>query len=86
LPAFNSTHSLAFKQTFCKHNALCNCCWPADLPAPEPLTPADAKDAQPLLDLLGDYTVRAMFSKSWQLREAALQASMEARWYCVLGL
>ena len=47
----------------------------ADLPAPEALKPVDVKDAQPLIDLLGDYTARALFSKSWQLREAALQAS-----------
>ncbi|KAK9803394.1 hypothetical protein WJX72_004936 [[Myrmecia] bisecta] len=47
--------------------------FPADLPAPEPLASADEKDAEPLLEVLGDYTVRCLFSKTWQLRDAALQ-------------
>lgn len=47
--------------------------FPADLPVPEQLKSADVKDAQPVIDLVGDYVARAMFSKTWQLREAALQ-------------
>ena len=46
--------------------------FPPDLPAPEPIPPAEAKDAEPLIDALGEYTVRALYSKTWQLREAAL--------------
>lgn len=46
--------------------------FPSDLPAPEPIPPAEAKDAEALIDALGEYTVRALYSKTWQLREAAL--------------
>ena len=46
--------------------------FPPDLPAPEPLPAADVKDAEPLIDALGEYTARALYSKTWQLREAAL--------------
>jgi centrosomal protein CEP104 len=43
-----------------------------DLPIAEPLGAVDAKDAAPLAELLGQYTVMALFSKNWQLRDAAL--------------
>lgn len=46
--------------------------FPPDLPAPESLSPADAKDAEAIIEALGEYTARALFSKTWQLREAAL--------------
>ncbi|KAK9826624.1 hypothetical protein WJX74_006438 [Apatococcus lobatus] len=46
--------------------------FPPDLPAPEPFSAADAKDADDLVELLGDYTARSFYSKVWQLREAAL--------------
>ena len=48
--------------------------FPPDLPAPEALSLADAKDAEALIEALGEYTVRALFSKTWQLREAALMS------------
>lgn len=48
--------------------------FPPDLPAPEPLSLADAKDAEALIDAVGEYTVRALYSKTWQLREAALMS------------
>lgn len=47
--------------------------FPADLPPPEALSAADAKDAAPLVDLLGEYLARCLYSRTWQLREAALQ-------------
>ncbi|KAK9901713.1 hypothetical protein WJX75_009833 [Coccomyxa subellipsoidea] len=47
--------------------------WPGDLAPPEPLSAADAKDASELLGVLEEYLVRCLFSKNWQLREAALQ-------------
>lgn len=46
--------------------------WPGDLPGPEPLAGATAKDAEPLEELAGEYCARAFFSKNWQLRDAAL--------------
>jgi len=46
--------------------------WPGDLPAPEPLAGATAKDAEALQELAGEYVARAFFSKNWQLRDAAL--------------
>lgn len=46
--------------------------FPPDLPAPEPIPSAEAKDSEALVDALGEYTVRALYSKTWQLREAAL--------------
>ncbi len=33
---------------------------------------ADAKDADDLVELVGDYTARSFYSRIWQLREAAL--------------
>ncbi|EIE20654.1 hypothetical protein COCSUDRAFT_30401 [Coccomyxa subellipsoidea C-169] len=47
--------------------------WPGDLAPPEPLSAADAKDTSELLSVLEEYLVRCLFSKNWQLREAALQ-------------
>ena len=52
--------------------------FPPDLPAPEALSLADAKDAETLIDILGEYTVQALFSKTWQLREAALMSVEKA--------
>jgi centrosomal protein CEP104 len=46
--------------------------FPADLPAPEALSAADAKNAAPLGELVGDYLSRCLYSRTWQLREAAL--------------
>lgn len=43
-----------------------------DLPPPDAFSAADAKDAAPLADLVGEYLARCAYSKSWQLREAAL--------------
>ena len=47
--------------------------FPSDLPAPEPLSPADAKDADDLPEVVGEFLTRCLFSKEWQLRAAALQ-------------
>ena len=47
--------------------------WPGDLAAPEVLSASDAKDASDLAGALDEYVVRCLFSKNWQLREAALQ-------------
>lgn len=46
--------------------------FPSDLPSPEPLSGAQLKDADVLVNILGEYVVAALFSKVWQLREAAL--------------
>ncbi|KAK9862466.1 hypothetical protein WJX84_003280 [Apatococcus fuscideae] len=46
--------------------------FPSDLPAPEPFSAADAKDADDLVELVGEYTARSFYSRIWQLREAAL--------------
>ncbi|PNW77316.1 hypothetical protein CHLRE_10g431150v5 [Chlamydomonas reinhardtii] len=46
--------------------------WPGDLPAPEQLAGAIAKDAEALGDMAGEYVARAFFSKNWQLRDAAV--------------
>ncbi|KAL4436783.1 hypothetical protein ABPG75_003922 [Micractinium tetrahymenae] len=46
--------------------------FPADLPPPDAFSAADAKDAGPLVDLVGEYLARCAYSKAWQLREAAL--------------
>ena len=45
---------------------------PADLPAPEALSAGGSKDAAPLADLVGEYLARCLYSRTWQLREAAL--------------
>lgn len=47
--------------------------FPGDLPQPEPLSASDAKDASDLSGVLQEYLIRCLFSKNWQLREAALQ-------------
>eukprot|EP00743_Colponemidia_sp_Colp-15_P004277 GILK01004614.1.p1 GENE.GILK01004614.1~~GILK01004614.1.p1 ORF type:complete len:582 (-),score=111.33 GILK01004614.1:353-1981(-) len=44
-----------------------------DLPPPEPLTLAVAKEAEPLISIFGEYLVQCFYSKVWNLREAALQ-------------
>ncbi|GIL71611.1 hypothetical protein Vretimale_933 [Volvox reticuliferus] len=46
--------------------------WPDDLPMPEPVPGAVAKEAEGLEDLAGEYVARAFFSKNWQLRDAAV--------------
>ena len=43
-----------------------------DLPVAEPLSAADAKDAGPLAPYVGEYTVMALCSKNWALRDAAV--------------
>ncbi|CAL5219862.1 g1780 [Coccomyxa viridis] len=47
--------------------------WPGDLAPPEAMSAADAKDASELAGVLEEYVLRCLFSKNWQLREAALQ-------------
>lgn len=37
------------------------------------MSSADAKDASELTGVLEEYVLRCLFSKNWQLREAALQ-------------
>ena len=37
------------------------------------MSAADAKDASELAGVLEEYVLRCLFSKNWQLREAALQ-------------
>lgn len=44
-----------------------------DLPAPEALSPAAAKEAGPLIDLFGAYVAQCYYSRAWALREAALR-------------
>lgn len=46
--------------------------FPADLPPPEPLSIEDAKEAAFLTGLVGEYLARCVYSRTWQLREAAL--------------
>ena len=46
--------------------------WPGGLPLPEPLSAADAKEADDISELLGPYVAAALYSRHWQLREAAL--------------
>ena len=45
----------------------------ADLPAPEPLAPVDAKDpkVQELVDLFGEHLTRCLYSRVWSLRQHA---------------
>ena len=47
--------------------------WPGGLPLPELLSAADAKEADDISELLGPYVAAALYSRHWQLREAALQ-------------
>jgi len=42
-------------------------------PEPEPLHSSFQKEAEPLIELFGDYLTRCVFSKTWNLRDAALQ-------------
>jgi len=42
-------------------------------PEPEPLHSNFQKEAEPLTELFGDYLTRCVFSKTWNLRDAALQ-------------
>ncbi len=44
---------------------------PGGLPGPEPLPGKDAKEAEAIEELAGEYCARAMFGKNWQLREAS---------------
>ena len=47
------------------------------LGAPEPLSAAAAKDAGDIPEVLGTHLARCLYSKSWQLREAALQQLLD---------
>ena len=49
----------------------------SDLPPPEALSPSDAKDAAPLIDVFGEHLVRCLYSKVWNLRQAAITGMME---------
>lgn len=44
-----------------------------ELPAPDAIKPADGKDADDLAGVFGEYVVQCLFSKLWNLREAAIQ-------------
>eukprot|EP00930_Biecheleria_cincta_P070641 TRINITY_DN58276_c0_g1_i1.p1 TRINITY_DN58276_c0_g1~~TRINITY_DN58276_c0_g1_i1.p1 ORF type:complete len:960 (+),score=171.92 TRINITY_DN58276_c0_g1_i1:142-3021(+) len=44
-----------------------------ELGQPEPLAAAFEKEAEPLRALFGEYIVQCLFSKTWSLRDAALQ-------------
>mmetsp|Transcript_7397 Transcript_7397/g.16231 ORF Transcript_7397/g.16231 Transcript_7397/m.16231 type:complete len:960 (+) Transcript_7397:101-2980(+) len=44
-----------------------------DLPNPEALNPGVEKDAEPITTMFGEYIARCIFSKTWNLRDAALQ-------------
>lgn len=46
--------------------------FPLDLPRAEALSAEDAKDAGPMADVVGSYLAACLYSKAWQLREAAL--------------
>ena len=43
-----------------------------ELPMPEPLSAANAKDGRPLMAVFGEYVVQCLYSRQWNLREAAL--------------
>lgn len=45
--------------------------WPGDLPPPEALSGASAKDADPVVEVAGEFVAAAYFSRNWQLRDAA---------------
>ena len=49
-----------------------------ELPLAEPLSAADAKDAGPLAPYVGEYTVMALCSKNWALRDAAVSRMEQA--------
>jgi centrosomal protein CEP104 len=44
-----------------------------DLGQPEPLTPAVEQEAEALVSCFGDYITRCIYSKTWNLRDAAIQ-------------
>lgn len=47
--------------------------WPTDLSGPESIPAGpDAQASDPFNQLAGEYVTRALFSKSWQLRDAAI--------------
>jgi len=46
--------------------------FPLDLPPPSPPVAGDMKNIEMLAPIAGEYVSRAVFSKNWQLREAAL--------------
>ena len=43
-----------------------------DLIDPEPIPPAMANEAKELSEIFGAYVIQCFYSKTWQLREAAL--------------
>jgi len=45
----------------------------ASLPDAEPLSPADAKDAAPIVAVYGEGAAACLYSKQWQLRQAGAQ-------------
>src|SRR5262249_37070534 len=49
---------------------VCICAAP---PVAEPLSAANRKDAEPLIDVFGDHTIMCLYSKHWQLRQQALK-------------
>ena len=51
---------------------------PQGLPTPEPLSAAAAKDSGDIIEAYGEYTARCYHSKTWQLREAALQRMQQS--------
>lgn len=44
-----------------------------DLGPPDPLSASVEKDAEPLLDIFGEYVTQCLYSRAWNLRDAALQ-------------
>eukprot|EP00210_Caulerpa_lentillifera_P001747 g1677.t1 len=46
--------------------------FPSDLPTPESISGANAKESLPLEDFAGSYIAQCCYSRNWQLREAAL--------------
>lgn len=52
--------------------------FPQGLPAPEALSAAAAKDSGEMIEAYGEYTARCFHSKTWQLREAALQRMQQS--------
>ncbi|CAE7214892.1 CEP104 [Symbiodinium pilosum] len=44
-----------------------------DLSQPEPLNSSFLKEAEPLIELFGEYLTNCVYSKAWSLRDAALQ-------------
>lgn len=46
--------------------------WSKELPVPEPVAGAAAKEAEVVAELAGDYVAAAFFSRNWQLRDAGI--------------